>query len=595
MPEWYQAHKLSTSDRDFVSSQYLTSQLIAYIGNKRRMLGFLYRIFSQLNERHPISRFIDPFAGSGSVSRLARQMGFEVAANDWEEYSRVINRAYLTNRPCDLDPLFEKRGGIRAVLDTLNTLDNGPAHPYISAYYAPLRTEAANYRTERLFYTRENALFIDRVRERIEEWYPPGDPDSGKSRARDLLLSLLLYEAATHVNTSGVFKAYHKGFGGHGGDALKRIMSSMQLEFPVLHPSTAAAEVEQLDAARFLEARSGDLCYLDPPYTIHQYGSNYHMLNTIARWDFPQVDNRLGPDGRLRRKAGIRSDWVQTRSDFCYARTAPGALEEVLQATDARFVVLSYNSDGVIPMGELLEILSGHGKVEINSLEYITYRGGRQSIRRQIHNTEFQIVVERTACRGKGKSLGGGAEAADMERLLTALKIQSLLQGSFVPQRLLHTFPAPALGGNGDQGGKDERSDDSRIHLFSGGKGQGLKTEKFYRFLETPSIPRLQELSLSELERIGAGLEEAACSTRQEELQVLLAILEDCTDERSQDMYQRRILHVLKKFTHRKYIDQWREEMKRLEDYVCRKDGQVKVLREGLSELAELARRRFEG
>src|SRR6056297_3116192 len=87
MPEWYQALSLSASDRAFVSTDYLTHQLIAYIGNKRRILGFLYRIFSRLQEKHPIHSFIDPFAGSGAVSRLARQMGYEVAANDWEDYS----------------------------------------------------------------------------------------------------------------------------------------------------------------------------------------------------------------------------------------------------------------------------------------------------------------------------------------------------------------------------------------------------------------------------------------------------------------------------------------------------------------------------
>ncbi|MGC9311253.1 MAG: DNA adenine methylase [Sediminispirochaetaceae bacterium] len=602
MPEWYQAHQLSTSDRAFVSTDYLTRQLIAYIGNKRRILGFLYRIFRGLGERHRLTCFADPFAGSGAVARLARQMGMEVYANDWEEYSRVINSAYLTTRPGDLNLIYQDRGGLQKVLDTLNALQGPPKRPYISSHYAPRDTAAADYRTERLFYTRENALFIDRVREKIEEWYPEDaagrSSENRCSRARDILLSLLLYEAATHVNTSGVFKAYHKGFGGHGRDALSRIMAPMHLEHPVLHPSGAAAVVEKTDAAAFLTGRSADLCYLDPPYTIHQYGSNYHILNTIALWDYLPVDNRLGPDGRLMRKGGIREDWTDTRSDFCYARTAPGALEEVMQAADARYVVLSYNSEGVITVEELLDILSGFGRIEINSLEYITFRGGRQSIQRRTHNTEFQIVVERTGAWGKAKTIRSeNADAHDsadtvkenVKPILLAFRIQSLLRGAFVPQRLKARFPVE------EDEGCSRESGDSRIRLTASRGSMTLRTEQYYRFLDAPSISELKEIPLSELRTICRWLEESACADRQEELQVLLDILHECSDARTRDLYQRRILHVLKKFTHRKYLRQWTEEMERLEHHVMQRDGDLNILRKGLADLRVLARRRLEG
>jgi adenine-specific DNA-methyltransferase len=614
MPEWYQAHQLSTSDRAFVSTDYLTRQLIAYIGNKRRILGFLYRIFRVLGERHRLNSFADPFAGSGAVARLARQMGLEVYANDWEEYSMVINSAYLSSRPADLEDLFRDKGGVEKVLDTLNALEGLPKRPYISAHYAPRDTAAADYRTERLFYTRENALFIDRVREKIEEWYPQdpayrsaageSDTEAGlstenrDSRARDILLSLLLYEAATHVNTSGVFKAYHKGFGGHGRDALSRIMAPMRLEHPVLHPSGAAAVVEKTDAAAFLTGRSADLCYLDPPYTIHQYGSNYHILNTIALWDYLPVDNRLGPDGRLLRKGGIREDWTDTRSDFCYARTAPGALEEVMQAADARYVVLSYNSEGVITVEELLDILSGFGRIEINSLEYITFRGGRQSIQRRTHNTEFQIVVERTGAWGKGKTICSentdAHDSADtvkenVKPILLAFRIQSLLRGPFAPQRLKAGFPVEEKEGCSREPG------DSRIRLTASRGSMTLLTERYYRFLDAPSISELKEIPPAELNTICSRLEEAACTDRQEELQVLVDILRECTDARTRDFYQRRILHVLKKFTNKKYLRQWTEEMNRLEHHVMQRDGELEILRKGLADLRVLARRRLEG
>lgn len=569
MPEWYQALSLSASDGAFVSTEYLTRQLIAYIGNKRRILGFLYRIFSRLQDRHPIHTFLDPFAGSGAVARLARQMGYRVAANDWEEYSRLINSIHLTLSPAAAEQLFSDCGGIETTLEYMNNLSEPPQRPLISRFYAPASTEKADYRTERLFYTRENALFIDRVREKIDHMWPRG------GRARDLLMALLLYEAATHVNTSGVFKAYHKGFGGHSRDALTRIMAPMRLEYPVLIDGAEDCEVAQLDAADFLMPRSGDLCYLDPPYNIHQYGSNYHLLNTIARWDFPPINNEIGPDGRLESKAGIRPDWKQTRSEFCSKSTAPAALRRVLNATDARWVVLSYNSEGIIPMEQLMDILSEFGHIEINSLDYITYRGGRQSINRRTYNTEFQLVVERLSEWGAASQ---PLRQPCLQRFLPAHRIQSLLQGAFVPQRLREHFTTR----------------DSQVLLFRDSAGW-LSTENLYTFIEVPGLQSLQELPFEVLRSIERKLTAAVCRDRQEELEVVRGLM--CAEENpaARRRYQKKVLHILKKFTHKKYRREWEREIARLQELLSEDGAQLEVLRAGLKELIDLGRRRFEG
>ncbi len=590
MSEWYQAHHLSASDRAFVSTDYLTRQLIAYIGNKRRILGFLYRLFHQLGERHRLESFIDPFAGSGAVSRLARHMGMEVYANDWEEYSFLINRAHLRTRPEELDRIFAPWGGAEKLLGELNDGAGHPDRPFISRFYAPRDTAAADYRKERLFYTRENALFIDRVREKIDRLFPPnslispeeGDDDAVKGR--DLLLALLLYEAATHVNTSGVFKAYHKGFGGHGGDALSRIMTPMKLEMPVLHPSEAFARVENLDASVFLRKHSADLCYLDPPYTVHQYGSNYHLLNTIAKWDFPEVDNELGSDGRLSRKAGIRSDWTRTRSDFCYRKSAPGALREVMAAVDARYVVLSYNSEGIIPLDELLDLLTEYGSVSINSLDYLTYRGGRQSLHRRTYNTEFQIVVERPADTGFPGSREKGEVKSAMTGFVVAHSIMSLLKHTFVPERLATHFRTET--GEGPL---------ISVTLIDGESPVVLNTEHLTGFLEFPDMTELQPLEIGELRALKIKLEESACADRQEELQVFLDLLGKADRKKDRDRYQRKILVVLKKFTHKKYISQWTEERSRIRQLVEGREKDFAILRRGLDELERIADLRFNG
>jgi adenine-specific DNA-methyltransferase len=597
MSEWYQAHHLSARDRAFVSTDYLTRQLIAYIGNKRRILGFLYRLFSGLAEEHSLRRFADPFAGSGAVSRLARQMGMEVYANDWEDYSFSLNRAYLTCRPEELDVLFSPWGGLAALLKELNSDGPPSERPFISRYYAPRDTEEADYRRERLFYTRENALFIDRVRENLDRLFPPETTKGMNARARDILLALLLYEAATHVNTSGVFKAFHKGFGGHGKDALGRIMAPMELEMPVLHSSEAPAGVSKLEASLFLEKTSADLCYLDPPYTVHQYGSNYHLLNTIAKWDFPPVDNELGVDGRLKRKAGIREDWTRTKSEFCSRRTAPVALRKTLSSADARYLVLSYNSEGVIPLDELLDLLAEYGRVRINSLDYLTYRGGRQSLHRKTYNTEFQIVVERSTRWGKPERFvdAGREGPAEMKRFITAHRIMALLKNTFVPARLQGRFET----GSTDKELVLARREDGFSPII-------LKMKNDAQVAEFPTLEELLKLDAAVLEALRATLEAAACADRQEELQVYLDLLQKARDKRERDAYQRRILIILKKFTHKKYYPQWAEEIKRIRQVVdgqggasssAARDahGDFELLKKGIQDLERIAGLRFNG
>ncbi|MGA2381670.1 MAG: DNA adenine methylase, partial [Spirochaetia bacterium] len=241
---------------DFTGS-YLSDQLIAYIGNKRALLPFLHGVFSSIPVDPVRSTFCDPFAGSGAVSRLARTMGFRVAANDWEPYAFVINSCHLRLNASDLDSLFPARGGIDEVLEELNALPPLPdAEGYISRFYAPRNTAGADWRTERLFYTRENALAIDAIRQRIEEMFPGTPAEPGAFLRKTALLAPLLYQSATHTNTSGVFKAFHKGFGGHGRDALRRIMGPVRLSRPVLVESPASAEVACMDAAAFLSGRS---------------------------------------------------------------------------------------------------------------------------------------------------------------------------------------------------------------------------------------------------------------------------------------------------------------------------------------------------
>jgi adenine-specific DNA-methyltransferase len=416
-------------------SNYLSSQIIAYIGNKRRLLaligGALDRFYGPSSEG---ALFYDLFAGSGVVSRLARARGFRVTANDWEPYARVLSSAWLTLSPGDLGPLFETEGGLEKLLDHFNNLPPlPPESEYVARWYSAADDDPdrADWNENRLFYTRENGRRIDRIRCEIEKLYPPGNPLPDSRKKRDLLIGLLLYEAATHVNTSGVFKAFHKGFGGHGKDALRRILAPISLKVPVLAEAPWPAEVTCEDAgllARRLSGVTADLAYLDPPYNQHQYGSNYHLLNTIALWDRPPAPLDRNEKGELARKGGIREDWTRTRSPYCIKGKAEAALADLLSNLNARHILLSYSSDGIIPFDTLRELCRRKGRLTLHTGEYVTYRGGRQSDTRRTANIEFLLVIE------PGRSISP-ADNEGIDRVLALRRLGLLFRRRFLCDR----------------------------------------------------------------------------------------------------------------------------------------------------------------
>jgi adenine-specific DNA-methyltransferase len=515
-----------------LNDPYLTDQLIAYIGNKRALLPFLHEVFSRLVGDPTKAVFLDPFAGSGSVSRLARMMGYRVDANDWEQYSRVINMCHLGVGRGECRALFEPQGGIESVLDRLNDLPRPAAgSAYISRHYAPRKTEEADWRTERLFYTRENALAIDAMRNRIEEMYPGEPGDEARLKEKSLLLAPLLYEAATHTNTSGVFKACHRGFGGHGRDALSRIMAPIRLMPPLLIDSAQPSSVSRMDAAGFLRTRSADICYLDPPYAVHQYGSNYFMLNSIALWDKPPVSTERDADGRLRRKAGIRADWTATRSAFCYKSSAAAAMREVVETADCRWLVVSYSNEGLIPLEQLCDMLAGQGRLTVRARGYVKYPGGRQSLSRTTRNLELALVVE----RGRAHCARDVDAGRNVASALREVRLAELMSGSFDPAAIGAQFSC-------DEGALLVPARDGTARL---------PMRHFWRFTPEADAFRLEQAC--DPDELIRRLSSCAVRDARVEIGILLRIIDGVSDARERRLLLHEMLRKLNTIAHRKY------------------------------------------
>lgn len=374
---------------------YLKNNLIAYIGNKRRLLPFIENGFLNiLEEDKNIKTALDLFAGSGSVSRLLKTLNLKVYSNDWEYYSYILNYAHICINEKDVKNMFKHTGGVENTINIINNIETiNDKDRYISKYYAPLDDNNPDLKNERLFYTQYNATRIDIIRHNIEELY--------KNKAINkkeyyYLLASIIYEGATHTNTSGVFKAFHSGFGGRNKDALKRILSPISLKELSLYDGIKG-EVSMLDANEYVlknKDKHFDLVYLDPPYNQHQYGSNYHLLNTIALWDKPEINREIYINGKKTDKGGIRKDWVKTKSDYCYKKTAKDAFKNLIDNINASHIILSYSTDGIIDYDDLISILESKGKLKIVTSEYTKYRGAKRSVINKTKNVEYLFIVD---------------------------------------------------------------------------------------------------------------------------------------------------------------------------------------------------------
>lgn len=359
---------------------YLSQQLLTYIGNKRALLAHIGRAVERVKCRIGKTRLriFDPFSGSGVVSRFLKAHSSLLISNDLEDYAAVTARCFLRNRTTvDLPALSEVVSDFNARVST-ESMPTG----FIEELYSP-RDEAKITREDRVFYTKANARRLDTYRRLI---------GAEASEIKDLLLGPLLSKASIHANTAGVFKGFYKNgdtglgqFGGSGSDALFRILGEIKLEVPVLSNFECEYQVYQEDAnALAPQLKELDLAYIDPPYNQHPYGSNYFMLNLLVRYERPMHVSRV---------SGIPTDW--RRSGYNVRACSLPLFSQLLRSLDAPFLLISFNNEGFISPEQMRSLLETLGSVDTLEVPYNAFRGSRNFNNRPIHVTEQLFLVER--------------------------------------------------------------------------------------------------------------------------------------------------------------------------------------------------------
>lgn len=337
-----------------------------YIGSKHSLLPFIEQVWREVRDGDEQTA-CDIFAGTGAVGRMFKRFGLRVIANDFQHYAYALSTAYLEiNQPPRFTKLrrafpsilttTEPATSVEHILTLLNSLEG--VSGFIADNYGPAG--------DRFYYSIENAEKADAIRQTIEQWL--NQKIISKPEYFYLLASLL--EAIDQVaNTASVYGAFLKNF---KASALR----PLTLKPLALSNRVKGCKVYQCDANELIREIECDVLYLDPPYNHRQYGANYHVLETIAAYDSPQ----------LKGVTGMRD---YPRSRYCQTNEAAKALEDLIVNARAKHILLSYNDEGVISREEIKRILSLRGGPKTYEQKYNRFKADNGREYKRDSTTEF--------------------------------------------------------------------------------------------------------------------------------------------------------------------------------------------------------------
>ena len=329
-----------------------------YIGSKHKLSDFIKLNVTSVVPGDLKGRiFCDLFAGTGSVGKNFKTSVKTVISNDVEYYSYILLQNYIGNhKKLEFEPWVYK----------LNALEG--MRGFISENYSE-RGKAG-----RLYFSTENGKIIDAARTQIQKWK---DSAHINNDLYYFLLASLIESADKVANTASVYGAYLKKI---KPSAAKKLVIA-----PAIFEITSQEHrVFNRDANELVKEIKGDILYLDPPYNNRQYGANYHLLNTIAKYD------TFVPRG----KTGLREYY---RSDYCRNGEVKNSFEELVKNANFKYIFLSYNNEGLMPAAEIREILEKYGKYDLATTNYQRFKADTDKNRNHsaAATTEFLHILEK--------------------------------------------------------------------------------------------------------------------------------------------------------------------------------------------------------
>lgn len=347
-----------------------------FIGNKEKLLDRIYQTVLSTGTKTGV--FCDFFSGTSNVGRFFKEKGFKIISSDLLYFSYVLQKAYIENNgEPEFKKLLAKIGttknklfpsrfdSVREYLNQLEGIDG-----FIYQNYTEEGTKDQKY--QRKYFIAENGKKIDAIRTKIEEWK---DKKLIKENEYFVLLATLVESVPFYANISGVYAAFLKNYDPR---ALKRF----ELKPISFYPGTKKHIVYNQDSMKLVSKLNTDILYLDPPYNERQYAPNYHLMETIARYDSPQI----------RGVTGMRN-YDDQKSDFCNKNNALKALDEIAKTAKYKYLILSYNSEGIMPEESIMNTLKKYGEVVLQNGDYLRFKSNNNGDSKHKKIIQEQLYV----------------------------------------------------------------------------------------------------------------------------------------------------------------------------------------------------------
>ncbi len=341
-----------------------------YIGSKLKLLPFIEEsILSVIDNNCKV--FCDLFAGTGIVGANFKKKGFQIISNDIQYYAYVLNKQLIDNHKeltfhgllNDIPKLSKYHISKRKEIVCEYLTNIQPLKGFIYKNYSP------SNKSERMYLTNENAQLCDAIRTKIEQWK---SDNVITEQEYFFLIASLIKSTDRYANVVSVYGAYLKQF---------KQRAKQKLQFQA-HPHIINDQnhfVYNEDANLLIKKIKADILYLDPPYNDRQYATNYHLLETIAKYDRPKIYG----------KTGLR-EYSHQRSKYCLKAEALKTLKELIQNANVKYIFISYNNEGIIPQNEIKKILEEKGTYGCFQTEYSRYKA--DSKRTYIANSTIEFL-----------------------------------------------------------------------------------------------------------------------------------------------------------------------------------------------------------
>lgn len=330
--------------------------------NNRRYTGSKYKLMSWIRDnlkKHckECNSFFDVFAGTGVVTAECLDLYDTFYINDFLYSNNIVYNAFL-----GLEEYSEKK-----IIDASEIFNR------LIAQDVPDNYVSDNYGDK--YFSYNDAKLIGQIRQCIYDGY---EDKSINKREHDILLASLLYSFDKISNTVGHYEAYIKGHKVPDRFEYKLIK-------PIKH--TKKVFIYREDSNELCRIIKADIAFVDPPYNSRQYSRFYHVLETIVKWDQPEL-------------IGVaRKPQEENMSEYC-RNAAPVVFKDLVDHLNSKYIVVTYNntydskstsSRNKISLEEITEILNARGKTTILDHDYNAFNAGKTDLK---GHKEYLFICE---------------------------------------------------------------------------------------------------------------------------------------------------------------------------------------------------------